>query len=193
MYSAASVFWSTMNTFLASAGKTPGLRHGSRRSFLRLRAWRNSYPANGTTSHHVSQQLPQERRTTPPPANTTIIEFWKLSRLSQTSSSTGHGRRILLLAKLSSATMRLLPFLLAFTTSVLAYPQISSPAAGSSIPAGTITVKWTDNGDAPSISQLQTYTMTLFAGGNNAGVDSVSTPVIGLGLSKTRWSMSAGG
>lgn len=115
------------------------------------------------------------------------------SRLSQTSSNTGHGRRILLLAKLSSATMRLLPFLLAFTTSVLAYPQISSPAAGSSIPAGTITVKWTDNGEAPSISQLQTYTMTLFAGGNNAGVDSVSTTVIGLGLSKARWSMSAGG
>jgi hypothetical protein len=48
---------------------------------------------------------------------------------------------------------------------VFADVQFTSPAAGASIPAGAITVQWTESGDAPSISQLSSYTLTLMVGG----------------------------
>lgn len=65
-------------------------------------------------------------------------------------------------------TMRfhLLSLLAALAPSfVFADVQFTSPAAGASIPAGAITVKWTDSGDSPSLSQLQSYTLTLMVGG----------------------------
>ena len=49
---------------------------------------------------------------------------------------------------------------------VFADVQFTSPAAGGSIPAGAITVKWAESGTAPSISQLASYTITLMVGGN---------------------------
>jgi hypothetical protein len=49
---------------------------------------------------------------------------------------------------------------------VFADVQFTSPAAGGSIPAGAITVKWAESGASPSISQLQSYTLTLMVGGN---------------------------
>ncbi|KAK5127764.1 hypothetical protein LTR85_004880 [Meristemomyces frigidus] len=52
------------------------------------------------------------------------------------------------------------------TPSALAYPVFSTPAAGASVPAGTISVAWTDSG-SPAISTLTTYTLTLIVGGND--------------------------
>ena len=56
---------------------------------------------------------------------------------------------------------------------VFADVQFTSPAAGASIAAGAITVSWTDSGDAPSISQLLSYTLTLMVGGADDGTSSV--------------------
>ena len=49
-----------------------------------------------------------------------------------------------------------------------AAPKITSPAAGASLPvsAGSITVEWEDDGDAPKISQLTSFTLQLIVGGN---------------------------
>lgn len=57
---------------------------------------------------------------------------------------------------------------------VFADVQFTFPAAGGSIPAGAITVKWAESGDAPSISQLSTYVLTLMVGGNT-DTDAVGT------------------
>jgi hypothetical protein len=63
--------------------------------------------------------------------------------------------------------LELLSLLAALAPSfVFADVQFTSPAAGASIPAGAITVQWTESGDAPSISQLSSYTLTLMVGGN---------------------------
>jgi hypothetical protein len=53
--------------------------------------------------------------------------------------------------------------------SALAAPQITVPAAGTSIPvtaATQIEVTWKDDGKAPKISQLQSFTLQLIVGGN---------------------------
>ena len=49
---------------------------------------------------------------------------------------------------------------------VFADVQFTSPAAGGSIPAGAITVKWAESGTAPSIGLLSSYSLTLMVGGN---------------------------
>ncbi len=71
---------------------------------------------------------------------------------------------------ITTATMRLhllpLTLLAALTPAVFAVPQITSPAAGATLPAGSITVKWTDDGTSQSLSQFESYTLTLFVGGN---------------------------
>jgi hypothetical protein len=48
-----------------------------------------------------------------------------------------------------------------------AEPLFTVPTAGASFPAGTITVKWTDGGNAPSISDLNAYELLLYAGSNS--------------------------
>jgi hypothetical protein len=50
----------------------------------------------------------------------------------------------------------------------LAAPKITSPAAGASIPVGggAITVEWEDDGKAPKLSQLSSFTLQLVVGGN---------------------------
>ena len=50
----------------------------------------------------------------------------------------------------------------------LAAPKITSPAAGASIPVGggAITVEWEDDGKAPKMSQLSSFTLQLIVGGN---------------------------
>jgi len=50
----------------------------------------------------------------------------------------------------------------------LAAPRITSPAAGASLPVGggSITVEWEDDGKAPKISQLTSFTLQLVVGGN---------------------------
>ena len=71
--------------------------------------------------------------------------------------------------------LELLSLLVAIAPSfVFADVKFTSPAAGASIPAGAITVQWTESGDAPSISQLSSYTLTLMIGGN---VDDGTTSV----------------
>jgi hypothetical protein len=53
--------------------------------------------------------------------------------------------------------------------SALAAPQITTPAAGASLPvtaATQITVEWKDDGEAPKISALQSFTLQLIVGGN---------------------------
>jgi len=54
----------------------------------------------------------------------------------------------------------------ALAPTVLAFPEITSPAAGAVIPAGPITVRWTDNGETPLSTALTVFTMTLVVGGN---------------------------
>ena len=45
--------------------------------------------------------------------------------------------------------------------------EFTSPAAGASIPAGQFTVEWSESGDAPKISSLESYTLQLLVGGND--------------------------
>jgi hypothetical protein len=50
---------------------------------------------------------------------------------------------------------------------VLADIKFTSPAGGETFTGGgSIQVKWTDSGDAPSLSDLSTYQLLLCAGGN---------------------------
>jgi hypothetical protein len=53
---------------------------------------------------------------------------------------------------------------------VLAYPEITVPAAGAALTAGTaFTVTFKDNGNSPSISDLATsYQLWLYAGTNDS-------------------------
>lgn len=46
--------------------------------------------------------------------------------------------------------------------------KFTTPAAGGSVAAGTISVQWTESGVAPSISDLSTYQLFLMVGGNEA-------------------------
>lgn len=60
--------------------------------------------------------------------------------------------------------------------SALAVPQITVPAAGASLPVTAttqISVEWKDDGEAPKISALQSFTLQLIVGGNTAD-DSVN-------------------
>jgi hypothetical protein len=54
--------------------------------------------------------------------------------------------------------------------SPLAFADVEfiSPAAGASIPAGAIVVRWEESGIAPKISTLASYTLQLMVGGNDA-------------------------
>jgi hypothetical protein len=68
-------------------------------------------------------------------------------------------------------TMRchLLTVLASLAATVVADVKFSSPVAGQSIAGGTsFTVKWADDGTAPTIDQFSTYTLLLVAGGNTA-------------------------
>jgi len=59
--------------------------------------------------------------------------------------------------------------------STLAAPQLTAPAAGASVPVtagSTIEVEWEDDGKAPKISNLKSFTLQLIVGGNTA-TDSV--------------------
>lgn len=48
--------------------------------------------------------------------------------------------------------------------------EFTKPTAGQKLTGGgSITVEWKDSGDAPSLSDLTTYTLTLCAGGNEEG------------------------
>lgn len=64
-----------------------------------------------------------------------------------------------------------------FAALACAMPEITSPAEGSSNPvtsgSNSLTVEWKDDGDAPKISELKTFTLQLIVGGNT-GDDSVS-------------------
>ena len=52
---------------------------------------------------------------------------------------------------------------------VVADVEFTSPAAGASVPAGTIDVAWQESGIAPAITDLTAYTLVLMVGGNNDG------------------------
>ena len=55
----------------------------------------------------------------------------------------------------------------ALAAGAFAAPQITSPAAGASLPSsGAITVEWKDDGEAPKLSALQSFTLQLVVGGN---------------------------
>ncbi|KAL1590713.1 hypothetical protein WHR41_00884 [Cladosporium halotolerans] len=66
----------------------------------------------------------------------------------------------------------------AFAAGAFAMPQITSPAAGSSNPisgtSGSVTVEWKDDGEAPKISELKSFTLQLIVGGNT---DTDSLPI----------------
>ena len=49
--------------------------------------------------------------------------------------------------------------------------QITSPAAGASLTGTKLSVEWKDSGDDPPLSKLQTYSIYLFAGGNDVGTN----------------------
>lgn len=44
--------------------------------------------------------------------------------------------------------------------------KFTSPAAGASVAAGTITVEWEDDDTSPSVDDLSGYTLQLMVGGN---------------------------
>lgn len=46
-------------------------------------------------------------------------------------------------------------------------PKLMTPAAGSTLFAGTITVTWKDGGSSPSVSDLSSYQLLLFTGSNS--------------------------
>lgn len=69
-----------------------------------------------------------------------------------------------------------LSILAACVSTVLAGVQFTTPAAGSNAPSGTLSIKWKDDGDSPTISDLTTYQIFLMVGGNQEGVDAVSLP-----------------
>ena len=48
----------------------------------------------------------------------------------------------------------------------IAEPKFVSPVAGATISAGAITIAWEDGGNAPSISDLNSYQLLLFTGSN---------------------------
>ncbi|KAM3082026.1 Cell wall synthesis protein kre9 precursor [Clarireedia jacksonii] len=84
--------------------------------------------------------------------------------------------------RLSQAFLLTAPAHLAF-----AYPEFTVPAAGASVAADTaFTITWKDNGNSPSISDLASYQLWLYAGTNaspqpiyeiaSAGTFSSSTP-----------------
>ncbi|CAD6505892.1 BgTH12-06824 [Blumeria graminis f. sp. triticale] len=60
-----------------------------------------------------------------------------------------------------------------FLTSLLvclahAYPEITSPAAGTSLPGGVaFTITWIDSGDAPALADLTSYQIFLYTGSNS--------------------------
>jgi hypothetical protein len=56
---------------------------------------------------------------------------------------------------------------LVYASAVLADVEFTLPAAGTSIPAGTIDVEWQESGTAPPISDLTAYTLSLVTGGND--------------------------
>jgi hypothetical protein len=67
--------------------------------------------------------------------------------------------------RLSSAILSVV----ASASLVWADVKFSLPEAGASIAGGTaFTVTWADSGDAPSLSDLSTYTLFLFSGSNAA-------------------------
>lgn len=76
------------------------------------------------------------------------------------------------LSRIFKMRLQLLTLLATLAPSVLAIPQIVSPAAGAAVAAGSLVVKWSDDSTSPSLSQFSTYTLTLFVGGNepDAGV-----------------------
>ncbi len=50
---------------------------------------------------------------------------------------------------------------------VLGDIEFTKPAGGASVTGGsTLSIEWKDSGDAPSIADLQSYTLFLCAGGN---------------------------
>lgn len=60
----------------------------------------------------------------------------------------------------------------------LAYPKFTEPAAGSTKDAtSTLSIKWEDSEDSPSISQLSTYQLFLVGGGNDESKQVISTLV----------------
>jgi hypothetical protein len=47
--------------------------------------------------------------------------------------------------------------------------KFKSPTPGSTQSVGTLTVEWTDSGDAPRLKDLSGYTLQLMVGGNEEG------------------------
>lgn len=52
---------------------------------------------------------------------------------------------------------------------VFAYPELTVPAAGASLTAGTaFTVTWTDNSKSPLLADLTSYELFLYTGTNDS-------------------------
>ena len=63
-----------------------------------------------------------------------------------------------------------LALIAAAAPSALAFLQITSPSAGESIEGGKpISIAWKDSGDDPPMSELDSYSLYLHAGGNIPG------------------------
>ncbi|KAM3419872.1 hypothetical protein BST61_g3201 [Cercospora zeina] len=56
-----------------------------------------------------------------------------------------------------------------FATTALADVKFTTPAAGATISAGSISIKWDDSGNTPRLSDLTTYQIQLMQGGNDDG------------------------
>jgi hypothetical protein len=52
---------------------------------------------------------------------------------------------------------------------VFAYPELTVPAAGASLTAGTaFTITWTDNNKSPLLADLTSYELFLYTGTNDS-------------------------
>ncbi len=71
--------------------------------------------------------------------------------------------------------------------SVLGFLQITSPAAGDALEGGKlISITWRDSGDDPPVSNLDSYSLYLHAGGNTPGTFVSRHFAFGLSLSDTK-------
>lgn len=71
------------------------------------------------------------------------------------------------------APFAVLPLLATLTPITLADVEFTSPSAGGTLPAGSLSIKWTDSGSSPKISQLSSYQLSIVLGGNEEGTNTV--------------------
>jgi hypothetical protein len=114
----------------------------------------------GSSQHHESAKHPHDKHTSERALIYIARSFLSDTRTRPAPTSANFNLPAMLRSTLiAAATLAACAF---------AVPQITIPAAGASIPAGPITVTWTDDGKAPKLTLLKSATLQLIVGGNGA-------------------------